>query len=173
MTENEHLPYKAVNVFIDREYLELVISTILNDIQELPKEDQIDFSKFFKQYVKVLGFRNPTRAPKPLQVNAYASAFEEKDEVVVYTLSTWTKIKPELAKAVNTWLESEGWENLALVRDYSETDGFRAVWPEKLSFDKLVNDFKKANPEVEFSDNDLILMVLWVSGQLPPEQSDL
>lgn len=173
MPDKEYLPYKAINVFIDQDYLESVLRNILTGIDNLPKEDQIEFAKFFRKYVTILGFRNPARAPVPLQVNAYATAFEGKDEVVPFTLSVWTRLHEDLAQKTQNWLESEGWKYLALERKYEESGGFIAEWPKKLTFDKLVKNFKKANPDVEFERNDLILMVLWVSGQLPKEQSDI
>lgn len=173
MTEKEYLPYLAINVFIERDYLEQVIESILKGKDKLPKEDQIEFANFIKQYVNVLGFRNPTRAPLPLQVNAYASAFEQKEEVIPLTLSIWTKLNADFAKIVKSWLETEGWENLALERKFNETEGFVNEWPKKLPFDKLVKTFTKGNPDLEFSRDDLILMVIWISGQLPSEQSDI
>lgn len=173
MTEIEYLPYKTINVFIEREYLEELVESILKNKDSLSKEDQIAFAKLFKQYVNILGFRNVTRAPLPLQVNAYADAFVEKEEVIPFTLSTWTKLNANLAEKVKSWLESQGWENLAMERDYSESHGFIKKWPEDLSFDKLVEDFGKAHPDEEFSRDDLILMVLWISGQLPQEQTEL
>jgi hypothetical protein len=172
MPEIEYLPYKAINVFIDRDYLEHTLEMILKEKQKLPKEDQIEFTKAFKQYVNILGFRNATRAPLRLQVNALASAFEEKDEVVLFTLSTWTKLNIGFAEKVKDWLESNGWENLALERKYNETEGFINKWPEKLTFEKLEQEFNKVNTDLEFTRDDLILMVLWISGQLPEQQSE-
>lgn len=173
MAENEYLPYKAINVFIERDYLEQIIEATLKGIESLSKEDQIAFTNSFKQYVSILGFRNAVRAPFSLKVNAYATAFEGKDEVVPFTLSTWTKLNADLAKSVKNWLETEGWKELTLERHFSESEGFINEWPDKLSFDKLEKKFKKANPDIEFSRDDLILLVLWISGQLPNEQSDI
>jgi hypothetical protein len=146
---------------------------ILVGLKKLPKAELISFSKAFKKYVKVLGFRNPMRAPIPLQVNALVSAFEEKDEVVPFTLSTWTKLRIDLSEKVKAWLESEGWKDLAMAREYEETEGFLAKWPKKLTFDKLVKKFNKDNPDTAFERDELILMVLWISGQLPKDQSDI
>lgn len=173
MPELEYLPYKAINVFIERDYLEQVIKDILDGVTNLSKEDQSAFIAFFRKYVTILGFRNPVRAPVSLQTKAYASAFEEKDEVIPFTLSTWAKIKADLAKQVNDWLASEKWEQLSLSRDFDEDGGFSADWPEKLTFEDIEKKFKQANPKSEHERNDLILMVLWISGTLPKEQSDL
>jgi len=173
MTEKEYLPYKAINVYINQDYLERLLGFILKNKQDLPKEDQISFANHFKKHVKILGFRKINRAPLALQLKAYVPAFEEKDEVVVFSLSTWTKIKKDFAKKVKTWLGSQGWENLALERAFLDSEGFLKKWPEGLTFDTLVENFKKAHPDLEFDRDDLILMVLWISGQLPEEQSEL
>lgn len=169
MLEKELLPYKAINVFIERGYLEKVLKEILEGIDKLSKDDQIAFTRFFRKYVNVLGFRNPTRAPFTLQVNAYVSAFEEKDEVIPFSLSTWTKLNLDFAEIVKDWLEAEGWKDLALERTFEESEGFILDWPEKLTFDALVSQFKKSNPDVDFDRDDLILMVLWIAGKLPKE----
>ncbi len=173
MAENEYLPYKTINVFINRDYLEIVLHDILIGVKKLSKAKQITFSKFFKKYINILGFRDPTRAPLPLRINAYISAFEGKDEVIPFTLSTWAKIKSGFANKVSAWLDAEGWKDLSLERDYNEEEGFLTNWPKKLTFDKLVKKFKKDNAEIKFSRDDLILMVLWISGQLPKDQSGI
>jgi hypothetical protein len=173
MTDKETLPYKAINVFIERDYLETVLRTVLVGIKKQPKEEQIKFTNFLRKYVSILGFRDPSRAPLPLQVNAYASAFEEKDEVIPYSLSLWVKMNKKLPKVVKKWLEDDGWKDLALERDFEEQGGFLSVWPKKMTFDKLVKKFNKDNPDVSIERDDLILLVLWISGQLPKEQSDI
>ncbi len=173
MSDNEYLSYKAINVFIDQESLENVMHEVLAGLKELPKDEQISFSKSYKKFVKVLGFRDPMRAPLPLRVNALVSAFEDKDEVVPFTLSTWMKIKPDLAETVRAWLEAEGWKDLAMEREYEEIEGFLAKWPKKLTIDKLVKKFQKDNPDVSFERDELILMVLWISGQLPKDQPNI
>ena len=90
MAENETVSFKAINVFIERNYLEDLLSRILQAKKNLPKDGQISFNNHFKKFVTVLGFRDPLRAPLQLQINAFASAFEDKEEVVPFTLSTWT-----------------------------------------------------------------------------------
>jgi hypothetical protein len=173
MAENDIYPYKAINVFLERDDLEQLLEMIIKEKDSLTKQDQIEFNNEFRKHVTILGFRNPVRAPISLQVNAYASAFEQKDEVIPFTLSTWTKIQPNLAEKVKIWLEAEGWDELKLERQFEEGEGFIKKWPDDYSFDKLVDEFTKANPDPEFSRNDLILMVLWISGRLPNQESEL
>jgi hypothetical protein len=169
MNENDLRSYRAINVYVEREHLEDVLERILKGINSLSKPEQIEFIKKFKQYVKVNGFRNPTMAPLPLRVNAYAIAFEDKDETVPFTLSTWTKINPDLANEVKSWLEDKGWEDLALVREYDEDGGFKSDWPEDFGSEDLIADFQKDHPESSFEPDDITLMALWVSGKLPRE----
>ena len=173
MTENMIYPYKAINVYLEREYLEQLLEWVLKHKETLSKQEVIEFIDEFRKHVTILGFRNPVRAPITLQVNAYASAFEQKDDVIPFTLSTWAKTQPDLAEKVKLWLVDEGWDNLALERQFDENEGFNNNWPDKLSFDELVEKFTKANPDFKFSRNDLILMVLWISGRLPNQEIDL
>jgi len=173
MSEKEYIPYKTINVFIDSDYLRNTLEYILKNFKTLPKQDQISFSILFREYVNILGFRNPMRAPLPLQVNAYARAFEDMDEVIPFTLSTWTKIKDDFAKKVKAWLTSEGWKELNLEKKFDETEGFIKNWPDSLTFEKLIKEFEKAHPDLDFDHDDLILMILWISGKLPDEDSGL
>jgi hypothetical protein len=169
MTELDPLPYKSINVYIDRQTLEDILKQVLEGISSLPKPEQIAFVKDFRKYVKINGFRNPTMAPLALRVNAYANAFEEKDEVVPFSLSTWTKLSPEFAESVKNWLQEQDFENLALTREYKEEEGFMPTWPEDLSSDKLIKAFQKQHPDSSFDEDKLIVMALWIAGQLPRE----
>ncbi|HOR18423.1 MAG TPA: hypothetical protein PLE10_01145 [Brevefilum sp.] len=169
MTEKEYLPFKTINVFFERNYLDKVIKEILEGVNTLSREEQTEFVNFFRKHIKILGFRNPVRAPLSLKINAYASAFEEKEDVIPYTLTTWAKIKSVLANRVQTWLVSEGWEELTLERRYGVAEGFNANWPKNLTFDEIEEKFKQAHPKEDHQRDDFILMVLWISGTLPKE----
>lgn len=169
MSDIETIPFKAINVYINEDYLESVLKSVLTGYKKLSKKAQIEFTVFLRKYVTVLGFRDPSRAPLPLQVNALAKAFEEKDEVVPYVLSTWTKVNKKFTGQVKSWLEDQGLKNLATEREYAEGTGFTQDLPKKYGFDKLEKGYKKDNPESKFDRDDLILMVLWISGRLPKE----
>lgn len=173
MSDTGQFPYKAINVFIDHDYLQNLIERVLVNIKELPKQDQIDFSQTFRHYVKVLGFRNPTQAPLPLQVKSYVEAFEDKEEIIPFTLSVWTKIEHDLAKKVKAWLEKKGWDNLSLERKFSESDGFSSNWPSELTIEKLSEEFTEDHPDLKFDQDDIILMILWISGKLPIGDSNI
>ena len=173
MPDSEYLPYKAINVFIERDYLEKIIKEILESVEKLPRGEQAKFSAFFRNNVNILGFRNPIRAPLALQINAYAAAFEDDGDVIPYTLTTWARVNPELAEKVQSWLEAEGWKGLTAERTLEDSNGFISDWPEELTFDALVEKFNSAHPDHQYDRNDLILMVLWVSGNLPKQQSGL
>ncbi len=122
MTDIVYLPYKSINVFITREYLEKVIRQVLMGYSELPKEKVISFVNQFREHVTILGFRNVVKAPLSLQINAYASAFEEKNEVVPFTLSSWAHLNTSLASEVEAWLQAEGWKDLSVYREFTDTE---------------------------------------------------
>ena len=173
MTEKEYLPFKTINVFLDHAHLQKTLEFILKNINKLPKANQIAFSNAFKEYVNILGFRNPTRAPLQLQVNAYATAFEDKDEVIPFTLSTWAKINDQLAGEVKSWLDSEGWKDLSEEKTFEESKGFLHDWPDNLSVEELTEKFLKAHPKLDVNEEDLTLMILWIFGRLPDEETGL
>lgn len=173
MTNNEYLPYKTINVFIERDHLQKILESILQNIKTLPKDDQISFGNFFREHVEIFGFRNPMRAPLPLQINAFVRAFEDKDEVIPFTLSTWTKINENFSKIVKEWLNSKGWKELRFEKKFDETEGFTRDWPENLTFENLKEEFNKVQKDLEYEDNDLMLMIMWISGKLPDEDNSL
>ncbi|MGI6741917.1 MAG: hypothetical protein ACOX7C_10690 [Brevefilum sp.] len=173
MTETETFSFKTLNVFINRDYLEDVLEYILLNKDKLTKEEQINFANEFRHNVSVLGFRNPSRAPQSMQLKAYITAFEEKNEVIPFTLNTWTKLNHEMAETVMEWLKSKNWEHLTFERKFHESEGFLDQWPEDLPFEKLVVEFKKDHPKLVVSDDDLILMIIWISGLLPHGQSNI
>ncbi len=167
MDTKEVLSYRAINVFFEREYLEKVLNSVLEGLKALPKEKQQEFNSNFRKYVKVLGFRDPVRAPLSLQINAFVNAFETKEEIIPITLTSWAIINLPFVKQVLKWLESEGWNNLNYDRTYLHNEGFASNWDEQVTFDQIDEDFKKAQPDIDYERNDLILMVLWLSGKLP------
>ncbi|QRN83830.1 hypothetical protein JR338_03495 [Chloroflexota bacterium] len=169
MSEIETIPFKAINVYINEDYLETVLKSVLTGYKKLPKQAQIEFVAFLRKYATVLGFRDPSRAPLTLQVNALAKAFENKDEVVPYVLSLWAKVNKKLAGEVKAWLTEQKFKDLETEREYAEDSGFTKDFPKKWTFDKVEKDFAKANPDSTFERDDLILMVLWISGQLPKD----
>lgn len=169
MSTIETVPFKAINVFINQDYLESMLKAVLTGYKKLSKQKQIEFTHFLRKYVTILGFRDPSRAPLTLQVHALAKAFEDKDEVVPYVLSVWAAINKKLAADVEAWLTEKKFENLSAEREYAEDAGFTPDFPEKMGFDKLEKDFAKANPDAKYERDDLILMVLWISGRLPKE----
>lgn len=67
MPEKEYLPFKTINVFIERNYLDKVIKELLEGVNTLSREEQIEFANFFRKHIKILGFRNPVRAPLSLK----------------------------------------------------------------------------------------------------------
>jgi hypothetical protein len=167
MTEIDNKAYKAINVFIEREDLEEVLLHLFKKLRSLPKDVQKKFFAAFRKYVKINGFRNPVMAPPPLQVNALADAFEEKDEVIPFTLSTLTKTLPDLAESVKAFLGEEAYGTMAFERPFVEGEGFVPGWPKKMTTETFLKKFAKAYPDVNTSSTALILLAAWISGSIP------
>ena len=167
MNPVENLPFKTINVYIERGFLEEILEQILNNLKNLPKDIQAEFNQIFRKYVTVLGFRNPLHAPRPLQIRAYANAFEEKEEVIPFTLFTWAALNENLANTVLDWLKSQKWDDLNLDRSYQEALGFTNNWPEGQTLEAIYEKFQEAHPDLAASKDEIMLMLLWVSGRLP------
>lgn len=167
MNQVENLPFKTINVYIERGFLEEILEQILSNLKNLSKETQGEFNQVFRKYVTVLGFRNPLHAPRPLQIKAFANAFEEKEEIIPFTLSTWASVNKNLANDVLDWLKSKKWDDLALHRSYEDSLGFTNDWPENQSLESISEKFQESNPDSAFSKDEIMLMILWVAGRLP------
>jgi len=167
MNPVENLPFKTINVYLERGFLEKILEQILRNIRNLPKETQIEFTQVFKKFVTVLGFRNPLHAPLPLQIKAFANAFEEKEEIIPFTLSAWATLNNELANGVFDWLKSKKWTDLEKNRGYEDSLGFSNDWPESQPLESISKKFEESNPKIQSTDDEIMLMILWISGRLP------
>ncbi len=167
MTEINEKAYKAINVFVERENLEDILSQMIANLRQLPKEIQIKFFAAYRKYIKINGFRNPVMAPLPFQVNALAEAFEKEDEVIPFTLSTLTKTMPELAKKIQTFMHNEKWGDTKLERPFVEGEGFALGWPKKMTTETFLKKFSKSYPDIEESEHAVLLLAIWISGRIP------
>jgi hypothetical protein len=167
MTEIDEKAYKAINVFVEREDLEDVLSQMFAKLKQLPKDIQIKFFAAYRKYIKINGFRNPVMAPLPFQVNALADAFEKEDEVIPFTLSTLTKTMPELAKSLQTFMDNDKWGETKLERPFVEGEGFASGWPKKMTTETFLKKFSKSYPNVEAPELAVLLLAIWISGRIP------
>lgn len=163
------LPFHAINEYMINDYRQLVIQSVLGNFSKLSEERQRKINSLIKQLVKVQGFRNSSLAPLPLKINGCINAFAKSQEFVANIISAWADINHEDKQIVFEFLENRHWKLLPIDADRSKLPGFMIEWPEEDSFEILIQAFRDTHPEISISDDDISLMVVWLSNRLPFE----
>ena len=163
------LPFHAINEFMEDDYRQRVVQKVLSELDQLPGNDRAEVVGQVKKLVSVPGFRNSSAAPMPLKVKGAVSAFESKPEFTAALLSAWSVLNPELRQEVFDLLTGREWELLPVDADRKILPGFLTRWPEKDTFEVLDQAYREAHPDSEVSDDDVNLMIVWLSGRLPLE----
>lgn len=161
------LPFHALNEFMTPDYRLEVIRSVLIALPDLPDSLRHPIDKLTGKLVKIPGFRNSLKAPIPLRIKPTIEAFEKSPNLVAAILSAWAENHANLREKVFTLLEQRKWEVLPIEADRSKLPGFLTIWPQGENFDGLNQAFKETFPEFETSNNDVSLMVVWLSGRLP------
>jgi len=164
---NSLLPLISLNVFLLPDFRREILTTVLNQKDNLSPEIKQEFRQAIKEFVKISGFRNPLAAPQALQVRAMESPFEKESRFVKAILSSWADINSDLQAKVQAVLPELGFEPNDQAPLYPDPENAFAVgWPEDLSFEKLA-DLVKQKTETDASSNEISLMTVWLTGRLP------
>lgn len=163
----EFLPFHAINEFMVAEYQYEVLRKVWSSLGELPADLRSDLVNTFKREAKIPGFRNANLAPAPLKARSSVTIFERDPEFTAAVLDAWARLHPDLMKQVADFLTSREWEVLPADANRRALPGFQTHWPAEENFETLDEAFRKANPKTEVSEDDLNLMIVWVSGRLP------
>ena len=164
---NSLLPLISLNVFLLPDFRREILTTVLDQKDNLSPEIKQEFRQAIKEFVKISGFRNPLAAPQALQVRAMESPFEKESRFVKAILSSWADINSDLQAKVQAVLPELGFEPNDQAPLYPDPENAFAVgWPEDLSFEKLA-DLVKQKTETDASSNEISLMTVWLTGRLP------
>ena len=164
---NSLLPLISLNVFLLPDFRREILTTVLNQKDNLSPEIMQELRQAIKEFVKISGFRNPLAAPQALQVRAMESPFEKESRFVKAILSSWADINSDLQAKVQAVLHELGFEPNDQAPLYPDPENAFAVgWPEDLSFEKLA-DLVKQKTETDASSNEISLMTVWLTGRLP------
>jgi hypothetical protein len=163
----QFLPFHAVNQFMRDDYRLEVIKSVLIALPSLPEEQQASIERLTKKIVRVPGFRNSAKAPVSIRAKPTADAYEKSPQLVVAILSAWAAIHPELRQMVYDLLISRGWEILPIEAERAKLPGFIPTWPKGEDFDTLNNAFVEAFPNAQIENDNVSLMVVWLSVRLP------
>jgi hypothetical protein len=91
---------------------------------------------------------------------------------VAAILAAWTEAHAALKEKVQALLEARQWEILPIDADRTKLPGFITIWPRGENFEVINQAFKEMYPDTEVSDDDVSLMVVWISGRLPYQFTD-
>lgn len=163
------LPFHAINDYMFPEFRLSVLNRVLSKLDAIPSKHRAVIQNLLKRYLKVDGFRNASLAPLPVRVRGSVTVFEKHPEFVSYVLTGWVSLNPELAKRVFAFLTARGWELLPVETDRTKLPGFLTRWPKEEPFEVLDEAYHAQYPDDISEQNDIRLMVVWLSGRLPYE----
>ncbi len=165
----EYLPFNAINEFMLPEYRKVVIKSVFSRFDSLPNSRQKTINVEIKKLVKIQGFRDSSQAPNGIKSRESSTAFEKSAKFSGEILAAWVELNPELAQSVFQMLTDRGWIILPVEADRSKLPGFLIKWPAKDSFELLTTEFREKHTDVAYSDDDVSLMIVWLSNRLPYE----
>ena len=161
------LPFHAINEFMRDDYRSSVIRFTLNALSILPAEYRNPVEQLTKRNVQVPGFRISTKAPIQLRLKPTTDAFLKSPQMAAAILSAWAEAHTNLRSQVHELLVTRGWDIPPIEAERTRLPGFVPDWPKEEDFEKLTHAFKEIYPATEANDDDISLMVIWVSGRLP------
>jgi len=170
--EIQFFPFHAINEFMRPDFRLRMIRMTLQTLPKLPEDLRAPIDRLTRQAVQVPGFRNSAKAPASLKVKPMADTFEKNPHLVAAILAAWAEAKPELRQQVFDLLNERGWEVLPPEADRTQLPGFLTTWPKGEDFEVLNEAYKKAFPDSAESDDEVSLMVVWLSGRLPYQMEE-
>jgi hypothetical protein len=163
----EFLPFNAINEFMLSEYRRDVFKLVFNNFASLTNSRQKAINSLVKKNVSIQGFRDSSLAPAPFKIKNCAPLFEKSANFSAEILAAWFELNTELAEQVNQLLINKGWVVLPIEADRSKLPGFLVKWPAEVTFENLTGEFHSLFPQSPFTDDDISLMVVWLSNRLP------
>jgi hypothetical protein len=162
------LPFNAINEFMLVEYRQSVIQDVLSHLDLVNADTRRDLIQMIKDLVQVSGFRNSAQAPLPLKVKGAINAFQKSADFCGTTLQAWSEIHKDLREHVYKLLKGRDWEILPAETNRAKITGFLTVWPKNETYEVLEAGFhEQVENSEQFVDDDIRLMLVWVSGRLP------
>jgi hypothetical protein len=166
------LPFHALNEFMTDNYKKQVVTTTLEALPNLPSEYSAPINKIIRKSVKVPGFRNSVKAPLSLKVQPVTDVFEKDPTFVAAVLNAWSETHPTLREHVYELLSSREWDLLPADANRTKLPGFLTVWPGGEDFETLNGAYTEMYPQAQTSNDDISLMIVWLSGRLPYQIDD-
>lgn len=161
------LPFNAINEFMRDDYRLTVVREVLQALPDLPAHHKTTLENMIRKTVTVPGFRNSSKAPAPLLLKSTADAFTKNSMLVAAILSAWAEIHADLRKLVYEMLMERSWGVYPPEADRTRLPGFAIIWPKNEDFSKINDAFHARSPDYPTDNDDVSLMVVWISARLP------
>lgn len=161
------LPFHAINEFMRDDYRANVVRTALVASSTLPDDLRESIERQTRRSVQIPGFRNSAKAPVAVRVKPTAEAFAKSPQLVASILAAWAEVHIELRQQVYDLLTERGWPLIPVDADRTKLPGFITKWPKDENFERLNTAFLEKYPGSAINNDDVSLMVVWVSGRLP------
>lgn len=163
----QYFPFHAINEYMLPEYRQRVIQTVFAGFGKLSGERRSDLNNLVKRHVQVPGFRNSSMAPSGIKARGVVSVFERRPEMTAEVLQAWSELNVDLRQKVYDFLKAREWDVLPPAADRTKLPGFQTTWPEGQDYDMLGKAFAEMFPGEAPLENDLRLMIVWLSNRLP------
>jgi len=170
--QTQFFHFHTINEFMLPDYRQQVLTQVITNLDNLPPDLSSRLNGQIRRLVKVPGFRNSNLAPALVKVRGSVQAFEQSPQFTAAVLAGWCALNQELARQTFDFLTARGWTLLPLEADRTKLPGFLTRWPKAEQFDVLDEAFRVQYPGTTYSDNDISLMVVWLSTRLPYELVD-
>ena len=165
--EVELIPFHAINDFMRSDFRLRVLRQTFQALPRLDPDYRQPVDQIVRQRVTVPGFRNSTKAPAPVRATHSVKTFEDDPELVGAVLGAWAEAHPELRQRVYDLLAEREWDLLPIEADRRKLPGFMIEWPSGEDFETLDAIYHERYPEDDFSDDEISLMIVWLSDRLP------
>ncbi|MCX6054831.1 MAG: hypothetical protein NTZ74_07960 [Chloroflexi bacterium] len=172
MSENKYLPFKAINEFMRDDFRLTVIQEVFTGLNDCsPTQKQI-INRMVEKRVQVPGFRNGRLAPLAIKVKHSASLFEQSSEFSSIIIECWSNFHKDLKMMIFDLLTEKNWQPNTIDLDRTSLPGFMIEWPKQDTFELLIKSIRESRPDLQESEDNISLMVVWVGNRLPYDLYD-
>ena len=163
-SDDKSLQFIAVYEVMNPAYRDEVVSRALGFRGQLSSDANNALnSAIQKSRIRVTGYRDPLRAPHTLLRDPISQALDFQPELAGALLRAWAESQQTLHDKIVEHLESAGLE--AEYPDF-QAGRFRKRWPPN-SWRSQRDKFIQGNAEGNFSEDDAVLMLCYVTGRVP------
>jgi hypothetical protein len=163
----EFLPFHAVNEFMRDDYKFSILQEVMTHFEDCDKDKIMRVNRIFVKWVQIPGFRNSSLAPVAARIKHSVGLFEKLPDFAALMIECWSERHQELKQAVWQILDAKNWKPLPSEADRTQLPGFMLDWPKGDTFDLFIKAINESKPELNESDDNISLMVVWVGNKLP------